>query len=288
MKKEVTLAKSAGFCFGVERAVNICIKESEKYKDSDKKVFTLGPIIHNEEVVKDLKQKGIDVINEPGELKNPQNSVVIIRSHGVKKAIIDELEKMGVTVVSATCPFVSKIHNIALKTYNDGDQLIIVGSRNHPEVIGINGWCNDTAIIIENEEEAKNLKFDNNKKVIVVAQTTFNFRKFKYIVDILKKNCYTIVVMNTICNATEERQIEAKEISEISEAMLVIGGKHSSNTQKLYEICKERCPNTHFIQTLDDLSSVELESFRSVGITAGASTPNKIIKEVQSYVSREQ
>ncbi len=280
----VTLAKTAGFCFGVERAVKICHSQ----EGENKHVYTLGPIIHNEAVVDDLRKRGIDVVNSADEVEDPENTTVIIRSHGVPKSELDALEAKNIKVVSATCPFVSKIHNIAKKAYENGDLLVIIGSREHPEVQGINGWYENQAIIIENEDEAKMFKAPTDKHVVVVAQTTFNYRKFKYIVEILKKICYNTKVMNTICNATEERQSEAREIAKKSEAMLVIGGRHSSNTQKLYEICKSECENTFFIQTLDDLGLVELESFRSVGITAGASTPNNIIKEVQSYVSREQ
>jgi 4-hydroxy-3-methylbut-2-enyl diphosphate reductase len=286
MERKIMLAKSAGFCFGVERAVNMCLDESKK--SNGKKIYTLGPIIHNELVVDDLRKKGIDVIESPSDITDPSNTVVIIRSHGVRKDVMDELESMGVGIVSATCPFVSKIHKIAYDKYREGAQIVIIGSRNHPEVDGINGWCKDTAIIVENEDEARNFPDLGDKKIVIVAQTTFNHRKFKYIVDILKEICYNVEVMNTICNATEERQSEARLIAKGSEAMLVIGGKHSSNTQKLYDICKSECPNTFFIQTLDDLDLVDLESFRSVGITAGASTPNKIIKEVQSYVRTEQ
>ena len=277
---KVTLAKSAGFCFGVKRAVEMVYKEAE----TGKKVYTLGPIIHNEQVVQDLEQKGVRVIDTPEELSKAEDATVIIRSHGISADVYHQLEDKKVRIVDATCPFVSKIHRIVEKKYQEGSCIVIVGNANHPEVEGINGWCNGAATVIGSVSEAENYSQEPARKLCVVAQTTFNYKKFKDIVDIFSKKSYDIDVMNTICNATEERQTEAAAIAGDSDAMIVIGGKHSSNTQKLYEICKNVCPDTHFIQTLDDLDLKQFQSFRSVGITAGASTPNTIIKEVQSYV----
>ena len=279
---KVTLAKSAGFCFGVKRAVEMVYKEAE----TGKKVYTLGPIIHNEQVVQDLEQKGVRVIDTPEELSKAEDATVIIRSHGISADVYHQLEDKKVRIVDATCPFVSKIHRIE-KKYQEGSCIVIVGNANHPEVEGINGWCNGAATVIGSVSEAENYSQEPARKLCVVAQTTFNYKKFKDIVDIFSKKSYDIDVMNTICNATEERQTEAAAIAGDSDAMIVIGGKHSSNTQKLYEICKNVCPDTHFIQTLDDLDLKQFQSFRSVGITAGASTPNTIIKEVQSYVRNE-
>ena len=280
---KVTLAKSAGFCFGVKRAVEMVYKEAE----TGKKVYTLGPIIHNEQVVQDLEQKGVRVIDTPEELSKAEDATVIIRSHGISADVYHQLEDKKVRIVDATCPFVSKIHRIVEKKYQEGSCIVIVGNANHPEVEGINGWCNGAATVIGSVSEAENYSQEPARKLCVVAQTTFNYKKFKDIVDIFSKKSYDINVMNTICNATEERQTEAAAIAGDSDAMIVIGGKHSSNTQKLYEICKNVCPDTHFIQTLDDLDLKQFQSFRSVGITAGAATPNTIIKEVQSYVRNE-
>lgn len=280
---KVTLAKSAGFCFGVKRAVEMVYKEAE----TGKKVYTLGPIIHNEQVVQDLEQKGVRVIDTPEELSKAEDATVIIRSHGISADVYHQLEDKKVRIVDATCPFVSKIHRIVEKKYQEGSCIVIVGNANHPEVEGINGWCNGAATVIGSVSEAENYSQEPARKLCVVAQTTFNYKKFKDIVDIFSKKSYDIDVMNTNCNATEERQTEAAAIAGDSDAMIVIGGKHSSNTQKLYEICKNVCPDTHFIQTLDDLDLKQFQSFRSVGITAGASTPNTIIKEVQSYVRNE-
>ena len=281
--REVTTAKSAGFCFGVKRAVDMVYDEAKK----GERVYTLGPIIHNQQVVEDLEKKGVKVIDSVNDINNGYDATVIIRSHGVPEKVIKALREKNVNIVDATCPFVLKIHKIVKEASQNGKTIIIIGSDNHPEVEGIKGWCVNEPVVLESVEEAENYTVDGAKKLCVVSQTTFNYKKFKDIVDILSKKSYDIDVMNTICNATEERQTEAGTIARQSDAMLVIGGKHSSNTQKLYEICRKECENTYFIQTLDDLDWKQLQSFRSVGITAGASTPNNIIKEVQSYVRNE-
>ena len=281
--REVTTAKSAGFCFGVKRAFDMVYDEAKK----GERVYTLGPIIHNQQVVEDLEKKGVKVIDSVNDINNGYDATVIIRSHGVPEKVIKALREKNVNIVDATCPFVLKIHKIVKEASQSGKTIIIIGSDNHPEVEGIKGWCVNEPVVLESVEEAENYTVDGAKKLCVVSQTTFNYKKFKDIVDILSKKSYDIDVMNTICNATEERQTEAGTIARQSDAMLVIGGKHSSNTQKLYEICRKECENTYFIQTLDDLDLKQLQSFRSVGITAGASTPNNIIKEVQSYVRNE-
>ena len=281
---EVTVAKSAGFCFGVKRAVDMVYEEAVK----ERKVYTLGPIIHNEQVVEEFAEKGVQVLESVEELEDGEDAAVIIRSHGIAQKVFRQLEDKKVRIIDATCPFVKKIHRIVQEKKEEGYQIVIAGSAKHPEVVGICGWCGNQCQVVETLEEAQKCVLETGKKVCVVAQTTFNYKKFKDIVAILSKKSYDILVMNTICNATEERQTEAGTIARQSDAMLVIGGKHSSNTQKLFEICKGVCPDTYFIQTLDDLDLKKLQSFRSVGITAGASTPNNIIKEVQSYVRSEQ
>ncbi len=282
--RKVKVAKSAGFCFGVKRAIDMVYEEAAK----GGKVYTLGPVIHNEQVVSDLESKGVKVVDNIESLDAGQDTTVIIRSHGVPEEIINRLKEKNICIVDATCPFVSKIHHIVKEKYNEGYHIVVIGNAKHPEVEGVCGWCGNSADVIGSVEEAGKYSNYKDKKLCVVSQTTFNYKKFQDIVDILVKKSYDIVVMNTICNATEERQTEAGTIARQSDAMLVIGGKHSSNTQKLFEICKGACPDTYFIQTLDDLDLKKLQSFRSVGITAGASTPNNIIKEVQSYVRSEQ
>jgi len=274
---EVKLAKSAGFCFGVKRAVETVYNEIEK----GNRVYTYGPIIHNDEVVRDLEERGVAVVHSLEEMEQIEKGIMIIRSHGVSKVEYDRIEELGFEIVDATCPFVKKIHKNVSKESLAGREIVIIGSANHPEVQGIKGWCEGKCTVIETVEEAQNFVPEIGKNVLIVAQTTFNYKKFKDLVEIISKKGYDILALNTICNATEERQTEARELAKVCDAMIVIGGKQSSNTQKLVEICKSECADTYYIQTLVDLDLEVLKSFRSVGITAGASTPNKIIKEVQ-------
>ncbi len=278
---EVCLAKSAGFCFGVKRAVEQVYMHAEKGGN----IYTYGPIIHNEEVVKDLEAKGVRVIEEEN-LDSLTEGTVIIRSHGVEKSVYERICAVGLECVDATCPFVKRIHKVVEKESAAGKQIVIVGSAAHPEVKGIMGWSMTPAIVLETEEEAENFTVSQDTEVCVVSQTTFNYIKFNKIVEKLEKKGYNISVVNTICNATEERQTEAREIARKADVMIVIGGKHSSNTRKLYEICAKECEHTYFIQTLADLKLEALpnKSVGLVGITAGASTPNNIIEEVQNYV----
>ena len=279
----VELAKTAGFCFGVKRAVDTVYEQVKEYQNE--KIFTYGPIIHNEEVIKDLRKHGVEVIQNEEELKTVDADVVVIRSHGVAKYIYDIMKKREITCVDATCPFVKKIHKIVAEESEKGSYIIIIGNSEHPEVEGIKGWAKDQVSVIQTPEDAKRFELpDKKQKVCIVAQTTFNYNKFKELVEIISKKRYDIVVLNTICNATKERQTEARRIAARVDAMVVIGDKRSSNTQKLFEICKDECLNTYYIQTLDDLDINQLRSVESVGITAGASTPNKIIEEVQNNV----
>ena len=278
---KVIKAKTAGFCFGVKRAVDTVY---EQVKICNGPIYTYGPIIHNEEVVKDLESKGVVVLRTEEELDNVENGTVIIRSHGVEKRIYDKLEAKGLRVVDATCPFVKKIHNIVRKESAEGKYILIIGNPDHPEVIGIRGWAGEHAAVIRNADDIENIDFSKNRKICVVSQTTFNYNKFKDLVEIIKKKSYDSSVLNTICNATKERQTEAESIAESVDAMIVIGDKHSSNTQKLFEICRKACNNTYYIQTLGDLDLNQLGSVETVGITAGASTPNNIIEEVQNNV----
>ena len=279
----VELAKTAGFCFGVKRAVDTVYQQIEQYRGE--KIFTYGPIIHNEEVIKDLRSHGVEVLNDEEELKTADADVVVIRSHGVAKYIYDIMEERGITCVDATCPFVKKIHKIVAEKSAEGSYIVIVGNGEHPEVQGIRGWAGEQVTVVQTPEDAERFELpDKDQKVCIVAQTTFNYNKFKELVEIISKKRYDIVVLNTICYATKERQTEARQIAARVDAMVVIGDKRSSNTQKLFEICKEECLNTYYIQTLDDLDINQLRSVESVGITAGASTPNKIIEEVQNNV----
>ena len=274
----VILAKSAGFCFGVKRAVD-CVYD----KLDSGKIYTYGPIIHNKQVISDLEKHGVRVIedlNEAGE------GEVIIRSHGVPPHIYDEIEAKGLKYTDCTCPFVKKIHNIVKKSYEDEQRsIIIIGNGNHPEVIGINGWCSDTAVIINSVEEAAAFKPDKSKKWALVVQTTFQMDVFKEILAILGDDFEDLKLYNTICNATAERQAEAVEIAKQVDYMIVLGDKKSSNTRKLYEISKKFCKNTFLCESIEDLqlniSSIDVK----IGITAGASTPPVIIKEAVNAMS---
>ena len=275
---KVIKAKTAGFCFGVRRAVD---KVYEQTREASLPVYTYGPIIHNEEVVRDLERRGVKVLNSEEELSQLREGTVVIRSHGVPKRIYDQIRENGLSLVDATCPFVKKIHRIVSEKSQEGAQIVIIGNASHPEVEGIRGWCSGKAEVIGTEQEALEFVPEGEKKVCVVSQTTFNYNKFNKLVEILSKKGYDICVLNTICNATHERQSEASDIAKRVDGMIVIGGRQSSNTQKLFEICKKECENTYYIQTLEDLDVTLLHSMSCVGITAGASTPNKIIEEVQ-------
>ena len=284
---EVKLAECAGFCFGVKRAVDTVYEQLK----SGKTIYTYGPIVHNEEVVKDLEERGVGVINSKDELLKLPNCTdteqkisVIIRAHGVPNEIYEILEKKGIECVDATCPFVKRIHKIVDKESKAGKHIVIMGNPGHPEVEGIVGWCNQNGSVLETPEDANAFIAPENKELCVVFQTTYNYNKFQYIVEIFEKKGYNGSVVNTICNATEERQLAARKLAREADVMIVIGGKHSSNTRKLYDISKEECENTYFIQTLDDLHLELPKAVRLVGITAGASTPNKLIEEVQNYV----
>ena len=291
---KVELAKMAGFCFGVNRAVDTVYEEAKQFSP----VYTYGPIIHNETVIDDLEKKGVQVIHSLEEAKGLTEGTIVIRSHGVTRREQEELTADGLRVVDATCPFVKKIHKLVQEYSEKGYYVVIIGSGDHPEVQGIVGWSDETCTsVISTVEEARNLDLKSWKKVCIVAQTTFNYNKFQELIEIIEKKGYDsestvdkdkkFVVHNTICNATKERQEAARELSGRVDAMLVIGGTSSSNTRKLYEICSEKCRNTYFIQTKEDLENSDFSRFDYVGITAGASTPNNIIEEVQKYVRNE-
>ena len=276
----VLLAKSAGFCFGVKRAVEIV--ENQIAQKSGKKIYTYGPIIHNEIVVSEFEENGVSVIEEDSDLSSIEPGVVIIRSHGVSKKVIDDLNAYGFEIIDATCPFVLKIHKQVQEFDEAGYEIVIVGNSSHPEVEGIIGWIpSGKYSCISSTEDFEKLNLGFDKKIGIVSQTTFNYDKFQELVEIIRQKGYDICAKNTICSATEERQKEAVEISQKVDAMIVIGGKSSSNSRKLFDICKSNCNNTYFIQTDKDLDLSVLQSIDDVGITAGASTPKKIIEEVQ-------
>ena len=276
---EVRLADCAGFCFGVKRAVETVYEQLK----CGKTIYTYGPIVHNEEVVRELAEKGVRVLESKEELKqlkaqntegeNSKAVTVIIRAHGVAREIYDIMETNGLECIDATCPFVKKIHRIVEKKSEEGYHVIVVGDPKHPEVEGIVGWCRGPVTVLETPEQADKFEKKDGEKLCIVSQTTYNYNKFQYIVEIFEKKGYNDSVVNTICNATEERQRSAKAIAAEADVMIVIGGKHSSNSRKLYEICKRECEHTYFIQTLDDLHLDLPKAVRLVGITAGDVRP---------------
>lgn len=269
----IIVAKSAGFCFGVSRAVDKLSQEAKKSP-----ISTLGPIIHNDDVVRRLSQSGVTAVDSIDSLKS--GCRLAIRTHGVGEATVKEIEKAGIEYVDLTCPFVKKIHNIVSEKHREGYKIVIVGDKNHPEVIGINGWCNNEAVIAIDESELEG-RFLPEDKVCVVSQTTMDRKTFEKIVIFLKNTCQTPIVFDTICSATNERQKEAAEIAKSVELMIVIGGLNSSNTNKLFSICSEYCKNTCKIENFEDFPQ-NIYIPRKIGITAGASTPSWIIKEVVS------
>jgi len=271
---ELVVARTAGFCFGVNNAVKIVFDLATK---SDKKIYTLGPIIHNNQVVDKLAKFGVTTIDEPEQAIVPAK--VVIRAHGVNPEVISALEKRGLDVVNATCPYVEKIQRLASEKYKEGYSIIIVGDKSHPEIIGINGWCGNNAIIIDKEEQVNTLPA-TLKNVCVVAQTTFIREKWEKIIQSLNKRFENVLKFDTICNATDKRQVEADKISKEVDMILVVGGENSSNTNKLYEICKANCNKTYKIQTASDIPPVDIKKIKKIGITAGASTPDWVIKEV--------
>lgn len=281
--QEIKLAKTAGFCFGVDRAVNLVYDLVGK----GEKVTTLGPIIHNQQLVDDLSSKGVDAISNPSECKDGYK--IIIRTHGVEKSVIEDIEKRGIPYVNATCPFVLKIHKIVSKA-DENTTTLIAGDSKHPEVLGIRSFCKGESFVFKNEAELleiiHNEKIDRKKDVICVSQTTFSIEEWKKCEKILKKVCTNTEIFDTICNATSDRQAEALALSKECDAMLVIGGRHSSNTCKLKDVCSENAP-TFLVETASELADIDFSGFNVVGVTAGASTPSVIIKEVLKTMSEE-
>ncbi|MEG0641928.1 MAG: bifunctional 4-hydroxy-3-methylbut-2-enyl diphosphate reductase/30S ribosomal protein S1 [Clostridium sp.] len=266
---QLIIAKSAGFCFGVKNAV-----DKVNSANNEKEVKTYGPIIHNKQVVEDLRQKGVSILDD---LSNAtKDASVVIRSHGISKDELKILKDKEIDIIDATCPFVKNIHRIVEKRSNEGYKVIIIGDPNHPEVKGISGWCSE-AVIIEGVEDTKMVK---GGKICIVAQTTFNREKWKDIVSSLIGIAKETLIFDTICSATDERQTEAKEISSKVDAMIVIGGTNSSNSRKLYEIAQVNCNKSYFIETEEELDIESIKGCEVVGITAGASTPEYLIERV--------
>lgn len=283
MSMDVIVAEHAGFCFGAGRAVE-CL---EKALEENEPIYTFGPILNNDKLVESFANRGVRVVNDVAQFDNLPKGKVVIRSHGVSKAIYETLLNTGNEIIDATCPFVKRIHKIVEERSGLGEKIVVIGNPNHPEVMGIVGWSQTSAAVIETEEEVINFCANSNEKICIVAQTTFNRNKFQEFLDIFRKNSYNINVMNTICDATRIRQAEADDLSSKADVMIVIGDEKSSNSRKLYDICRGNCANTYFIQTVNDIKGKLLKEGSLIGITAGASTPRYIIEEVQSYVRHD-
>lgn len=279
---KVTVAESAGFCFGVDRAVKMVYGELEK----NTKVATLGPIIHNQDVVNDMQAKGARIISSVDELSDDET--VVIRSHGVGREVYDQIAAKGNRMLDATCPFVSRIHKIVAEKSAKGYFILIAGDASHPEVQGIVGHCDENCLVFKDNFELKDFfekKYKNlEKKLAIVAQTTYNIVVWDECLNVIPKNDSDIVIFDTICNATDTRQSDAAELAKSSDIMLVVGGRHSSNTVKLFEVCSRYC-RTYHIENSDELRSLKLPAAEKIGITAGASTPAYIIKEVQTTMA---
>ncbi|AQM60569.1 bifunctional 4-hydroxy-3-methylbut-2-enyl diphosphate reductase/30S ribosomal protein S1 [Clostridium baratii] len=281
--KKVILAENAGFCFGVQRAVETSIDIKKKY---NKKIYTLGPLIHNSDVVAFLEQNDIYAIDYENINDLQEGDVVIIRSHGIPEAVFNDLKSRGLEVIDATCPFVTNIQKKVKKYSKEGYNIIIVGDENHPEVIGINGWCDNKATITKNGEFNKEL----SNKICAVSQTTEKKENWDKTLDAINDGTREVLSFNTICSATEVRQKSADDLSKEVDAMIVIGGKNSSNTTKLYEIAKHNCENTIHIENSNELPKeyINNKNFKKIGITAGASTPDWIIREVINIMQDEK
>ena len=278
---EVRIAENAGFCFGVKRAMNMAWDELENKNGN--KVYSLGPLIHNKQAVDKYKEKGLLEMDSLD--KVPNDSKLIIRSHGVAEDVYTQSKSKNMDIVDTTCPFVKKIHEIVKEFSNNGYKIIIVGNATHPEIVGINGWCNNEAFVVNSEEDVDNILFNNDDKYCVVSQTTANLEHFDKIVEKINSKTNNLTVKNTICFATKQRQLSAIDLAKEVDCMVVIGGKHSSNTQKLVNICKD-IVTTFSIETKEELQKDMFEGFKVAGVTAGASTPDWIIDEVIEYLKQ--
>lgn len=282
---KVIVAESAGFCFGVDRAVKMVYGELEQ----NSKAATLGPIIHNQDVVNDMKEKGARIIDSVDELE--EGETVVIRSHGVGREVYEQIRAKGNRMLDATCPFVSRIHKIVAEKTAEGYYILIAGDSSHPEVQGIVGHCDENCLVFKDNFELKDFfeKIYKNlqKKVAIVAQTTYNIVVWDECLKVIPKDDPDIVIFDTICNATDARQSDARELSQNSDLMLVVGGRHSSNTVKLFEVCSKYC-RTYHIENADELLTLNLPAAEKIGITAGASTPAYIIKEVQTKMTENE
>ena len=283
---EIKRAEHSGFCFGVQRAIDMAFSQIEKNKYKKSKLFTCGQLIHNESVTERLESMGVKMIENLDEASI--GDIVIVRSHGEPKEFYEKAKKEGINLVDTTCVFVAKIHRYVEDALNSGRSVIIIGNRNHQEVIATNGWCNYKADIIESPDEAREflkIKSEKCQNPLIVCQTTIRAELLQKILEVFDKAGFIYEIKNTRCNATRERQESCAKLAAESDAMIVIGGSNSSNSRKLYEIAQKNCKNSKFIQDISDLELKDLQKYNRIGITAGASTPEWIIKEVIASMS---
>jgi len=277
---KIIKAEPSGFCFGVKKALEITEKTMKEYPE--KRIFTLGQLIHNQGVTDRLTQQGLGIIDALEEGK--AGDVIIIRSHGAPSGTLDKAKEIGLTVVDATCPFVKKIHELVREASDEGKTIVVVGNRNHPEVIGVVGWCSDInkVFVVDSEVDAEEIRAED---ILIVAQTTITKELFDHISAVIKKNNRNVSIKNTICNATSDRQKATSELAKKSDCMVIIGGRNSSNSRKLFDISRKYCNNTVFIENINELSLKNLPKYSRIGIAAGASTPVSDIEEVISSMS---
>lgn len=268
---DIILAKEAGFCFGVKRAIDMSMKTHEKGIS----FATFGELIHNKQVVKSLEDLGIYAVESFDDLDGKS---VLIRSHGIPKQLYEEAKSRGIKTIDGTCPYVKKIQNLAARYSQEGYDIIIVGDKDHPEVIGVSGWATSPVHVLGSVEEA--LSLPKLSKACIVSQATLTMKKWEDVLNVVRTKVDELIENNTICEATRERQSSAEELSKEVDMMIVIGGKHSSNTMKLLEVCKRHCNNSYHIETLDEIKMINFSNCDKIGITAGASTPDWIIIEV--------
>ena len=285
--KTITLAEHSGFCYGVKTALQKTLKTVEEYEGTGRRVYTFGPIIHNDDVVNDLNMRGVQICSAPGSTE--KDAAVIIRSHGVPASVEAALRDSCGQLIDATCPHVKKIHRLADDAYHEGRTIVVIGDAGHPEVQGIDGWCGNEAMIFSDPaeiERPKNLaRLNRAEEILAVAQTTLNRNVWDACTEALLRRYPRAQLRCTICSATSSRQTACRRVAEISDAMVVIGGRSSSNSRKLYEIASEVCENTYFIENTSHLPLKDIAKYNKIGVSAGASAPERIIKEVISNMS---
>ncbi len=270
---EVILAKSAGFCYGVSRALNTVLDAA---KSHEKPMFTLGPLIHNPQVIEKLESQGVKSVSEVSEV--PPDSVLVMPSHGVSESVMEQAQSAGLEIIDLTCPYVSKVHRVAETLTKNGYQVVILGDKGHTEVRGILSTAGEDAIVVSDASELADIKLKN--RVGIVAQTTQTRDRYQALVAEVSSRAYEVSAYNTICNATSDRQRAALDVAEHADVMLVVGGRNSANTRRLADICTHAGVPTYHVEVADEIDEGWFAGASKVGITAGASTPDWIIQEV--------